>query len=659
MDIELKWSGCDEFAFAYIDDILIASDTYEEHVEHVRRVLEMLKACKLRIHPDKSVFGTNVIEYLGHNVVGQHGITMNDAKVQAIKALPTPANVPQLRSILGFMAYYRHFIPGYSVLTAPMNDLLKKDIPWKWGAAQHSGYQELKRLMTKPGKLLRRIDPDRPLILHTDWSAYGIGAILGQCDDDGREYLCACISRSLNKHERNYPSYKGELLALAWAIRMFRQHLFGTTFTAVTDHQPLLWLMRARDLNGQYARWQVLLQEYDFEVKHRAGIKHTNADVLSRFPRQSTRDLSGARFDEEFMERMLQKLDKLTPQRALPLIDSFAPRFSDLFDTGVNHVTETSYMDGAMHDTQEPKDPTVNQLYPERKKARVAFCMAVSRLLTTLSSMFHDLVNYAVNRGKSSGVWKDAKPLVPGHSTHAIDTSIVGPRFFPAAAKEGVQLIELCAGINTGLDALLRAGVKVHAYCYVDRNPVARTVAKHRLSSLSAMYPKQFPPTAWACAFDLPQDLRNIDVNHLLEWQESTCAAGAGHAATMIIAGWPCQDYSPAGHGRIGQRAAMLQEVLRVVRFFQMSQATTHNPVAYILENVPLQLNFRHEHVRWPVWHDLVSQLHLPVTFDAVQVGAHAHRLRNYWTNLVDTQRAQQVFDGVKAFPTVPLQDIL
>jgi hypothetical protein len=110
MDAELHRTGCTEFAFAYIDDMLIASHTWEEHVEHVehvRMVMEMLQDCNLRIHRDKSVFGTNIIEYFGHNVVACHGITMNEAKVEAIKVLPNPTNLMELRSILGFMAYYR------------------------------------------------------------------------------------------------------------------------------------------------------------------------------------------------------------------------------------------------------------------------------------------------------------------------------------------------------------------------------------------------------------------------------------------------------------------------------------------------------------------------------------------------------------------------
>ncbi len=143
---------------------------------------------------------------------------MNEAKIQAIKVLPSPSNVPELCSILGFLSYYRHFIPGFSTLVAPMTKLLHNNQPWEWGDEQRETYDHLKQLMSQPGRVLRPIHPDRELILHTDWSNHGIGAVLGQKDDDGLEYMCGCISRSLNKHERNYPSYKGELLALAWAV---------------------------------------------------------------------------------------------------------------------------------------------------------------------------------------------------------------------------------------------------------------------------------------------------------------------------------------------------------------------------------------------------------------------------------------------------------
>jgi hypothetical protein len=133
MDTELALGGCTEFAFAYIDDVIIASNSWEEHLDHVERVLKCLIRANLKIHPGKSIFGTNIVEYLGHNVMAGEGITMNEAKVQAISALPVPTNLMELRSILGFLAYYRHFIPGFSSLAAPLTKLLKKNQPYEWG----------------------------------------------------------------------------------------------------------------------------------------------------------------------------------------------------------------------------------------------------------------------------------------------------------------------------------------------------------------------------------------------------------------------------------------------------------------------------------------------------------------------------------------------
>jgi hypothetical protein len=100
MDHELERGGCSGFAFAYIDDLIIVSDTWEEHIEHVAKVMCTLENCNLKIHPQKSVFATNILEYLGHNVVGQHGLAMNEAKVRAIKALSDPTHVSELCSIL-------------------------------------------------------------------------------------------------------------------------------------------------------------------------------------------------------------------------------------------------------------------------------------------------------------------------------------------------------------------------------------------------------------------------------------------------------------------------------------------------------------------------------------------------------------------------------
>ncbi|GIL62381.1 hypothetical protein Vafri_16596, partial [Volvox africanus] len=208
MDYELSKAGLDDVSVAFIDDVLIWSETPEQHVKDVERVLDALSACGLRAHPDKSIFGADVIEYLGHNL-SSSGISPHQAKIAAIMALQPPRNVSELRTQLGFINYYRCYVPGMSQLLAELNKLLKKGEPWVWGLAQQQAHDAIKQAFMREGIILRRIDYNRPLIVHTDFSNKGIGAVLGQVDDDGNEYMCACISRSLNKHEANYSSYKG------------------------------------------------------------------------------------------------------------------------------------------------------------------------------------------------------------------------------------------------------------------------------------------------------------------------------------------------------------------------------------------------------------------------------------------------------------------
>jgi hypothetical protein len=651
MDRELARGGCSNFAFAYIDDLIIASDSWEEHVEHVAQVLKTLSECHLKIHPQKSIFATNVVEYLGHNVVGQHGLTMNQAKIEAIKALPTPNNVPELRSILGFMTYYRHFIPGYSSLTAPLNKLLQKGVVYEWGPEQRAAYATLKDLMTQEGRVLRPINYDKELILHTDWSLYGIGAVLGQLDEDGNEYLCACISRSLNKHERNYPSYKGELLALAWAVRSFRQHLHGTKFRLVTDHQPLKWLMDARDLNGQYARWQMMLQEYDFTIEHRAGVKHTNADVLSRFPQPRTTDSTGAQLDADVAAYCgvwtpypaARKVNegchkKPTPSLGRPAvtIDTIAPKFDEVFDKGSIHVDQFHYADGLLQqDYAQNHHALVAQLTEAASKIRAP----------PYRYPYHhgdpNTRHPSVKEATNYMTWSSSHPPLPMQNAELLDNRVVAKSFFPHATHKGVSLLELCGGVCASLETLLKAGTPVRKYKYCDIDPVARRVAQFRVENLSAKYPDIFPPTAWADAFDLPQDITKVTERHLD--QSGLFKTGP---PWLITAGWPCQDYSSAGLGALGKRAALLHDVARIIKMMQLRHIDT--PPGYILENVAMQHNFRHDHIKFPVYEQIVAQLGKPVTFDAAQAGSYAHRLRNYWTNLVHPEHLQTILDTLE-----------
>jgi hypothetical protein len=216
VDHELRSAGCFGFARAYIDDVIIFSRNAAEHIEHLRRVLSALGGVGLKIHPEKSRFACSVVEYLGFNV-SKFGLTPHQAKVAAIAALKPPTNVSELRSVLGLMCYYRRFVPNFSSSAEPLNRLLKKGTAFDWGADQQAALDHLKTVLTTEGLALKRVDSSQPLLLYTDWSQRSIGAVLAQAGDDGVEHICACISRSLNKHEANYCSFKGELLAVAWA----------------------------------------------------------------------------------------------------------------------------------------------------------------------------------------------------------------------------------------------------------------------------------------------------------------------------------------------------------------------------------------------------------------------------------------------------------
>jgi hypothetical protein len=164
-----------------------------------------------------------------------------------------------------------------------------------WGPAQEEAFEALKRALGS-APVLRRLDARRPFQLHTDWSMLGIGAVLTQKDDDGKEYVIAYASRSNNDAESKYSSYEGECLAVVWTVAHFRPYLYGQSFTLMIDHQPLKWLMESDKLIGKLARWALLLQEYDFEVVHKAGIQNLDADGLSRNPSSLEEDLTGARW---------------------------------------------------------------------------------------------------------------------------------------------------------------------------------------------------------------------------------------------------------------------------------------------------------------------------------------------------------------------------
>ena len=271
-----------EKAECFIDDVVVFSGSEGGHRADVAEVLRRIQAAGLTCHPKKCVFAFGSIPYLGLQVGGGQ-LMVQDAKVAVLKDMPAPKDLARLRTFLGFVGYYRKFIKDFAAVAKPLTLLLRADEQWRWEEPQQEAFIALKeRLQGAP--VLALHDAKAQLILYTDWSAIGMGAVLSQSRGTTAEQVIAFASRSCNEHERNYSSYEGEGAAAVWAVQHFRIYLQGRPFTLVTDHQPLKWLMQSRDLRGKYARWAMILQELEFEVVHRPGKTQQHADGLSRNP---------------------------------------------------------------------------------------------------------------------------------------------------------------------------------------------------------------------------------------------------------------------------------------------------------------------------------------------------------------------------------------
>ena len=293
--------------FVYLDDIIVFAATEEEHEQRLTRVLDRLREYGLKLSPEKCKFFQSNVKCLGH-VISAQGVKTDPAKIEAVRSWAVPTNVRELKSFLGFTGYYRRFIRGYSSIARPLNtltagcdlhkkqkgrtkkksDRIKRNPTEPFGSAwtpecQHAFDTLIEKLTTSP--VLGFVDYNKPFVLHTDASGTGLGAALYQEGEDGKLHVIAYASRGLSKSELNYPAYKWEFLALKWAItEKFRDYLYGTQFTVITDSNPLTYLMTTAKLNATGHRWLAALANFDFTIKYRPGRSNIDADRLSRRP---------------------------------------------------------------------------------------------------------------------------------------------------------------------------------------------------------------------------------------------------------------------------------------------------------------------------------------------------------------------------------------
>jgi hypothetical protein len=277
-----------KFCVIYLDDCLIYSNTFEEHTKHFQQVLERFRAVGFKVNAAKCELLAREVLFLGH-IITKAGIKPNPAKVQAVRDALPPSNISEVRSFLGLANYYRRFLPNMASISAPLTMLTRKGISFDWSLDCQEAFESIKGMLTK-APLLRYPDFSREFILYTDWQPGATAAILGQEGEDG-EYVIAYASRTLHGAELNYSPTDGELLAIVWAVKLFRPYLYGVHFTIVTDHKALKWLLTTRNLSAKLARYAIDLQEYDFDIVHRAGSLHGNVDGLSRLRQPAYEDM--------------------------------------------------------------------------------------------------------------------------------------------------------------------------------------------------------------------------------------------------------------------------------------------------------------------------------------------------------------------------------
>ena len=286
----------------YLDDIIIHSKTFEQHLKDIEEVFGKLRDAKLMSKESKCEFCASEIKFLGH-IIGKDGRKVDPDKVEKVRNYPRPENISQLRGFLGLASYYRKFIEDFSKKVKPLTKLLEgtkknaKKAKWekeklkgitdnefleKWGEEQEKSFELMKEVLTNTPIL---IHPDfrKDFVLSTDASGYALGAILEQEGNDGKMHPVGYASKTLTKPEQKYSTTELECYAVLWGIEKFHHYLYGRKFKVITDHQPLTWLMKNENsLKGRRARWVLRLLPYDFEIIHKAGRKHKNADALSR-----------------------------------------------------------------------------------------------------------------------------------------------------------------------------------------------------------------------------------------------------------------------------------------------------------------------------------------------------------------------------------------
>lgn len=264
----------------YMDDILVATVTLEEHMKVLKKLFQLLVANKLELRLDKCRFLQTEIEYLGY-YVSEKGLSPTASGIAAVQNFPIPRTIKEVQSFIGLASYFRKFIESFSIIAKPLYNLIKKDVDFTFGESEQSAFNILKQKLIE-APILAIYNPSALTELHCDASCLGFGAVLMQQQPSKSMHPVFYFSKRTTEVESRYHSFELETLAIVYALRRFRIYLQGIRFIIITDCSAVTQTLQKRDMNPRISRWSLELQCYDFEIVHRPGNRMTHVDALSR-----------------------------------------------------------------------------------------------------------------------------------------------------------------------------------------------------------------------------------------------------------------------------------------------------------------------------------------------------------------------------------------
>ncbi|GJP30198.1 hypothetical protein CLOM_g23263 [Closterium sp. NIES-68] len=269
----------DECVVVYLDDILVYSCDMQQHVKHLRRVVEILRRERFYVKLSKSDFALEKVQFLGH-IVSAQGVHVDPKKIEAVRTWKTPENVKELWQFLGFANYYNRFVPQYAKIAAPITNLLKKNTPYKWEPKHQEAVEQLKQALTSTPVLILP-DPKRDYVIEADASDQAVGGVLMQDQGNGLQPI-AYLSKKLHGAELNYPIHNKEALAIIIVFKTWRCYLEGRKTTVYTDHCSQKYLKTQPSLSRRQVRWIDFLEtHFHYDIVYKPGHKK-KADSLSR-----------------------------------------------------------------------------------------------------------------------------------------------------------------------------------------------------------------------------------------------------------------------------------------------------------------------------------------------------------------------------------------